>query len=96
MPKHDPIPPRRPKRPRMDQTTARTVRRWTIGLGVSAFLLIAMAPFTNGTDDRIVSILAAATLITGAIVIPRPTGFRAILAVTAMLCVMVAVGIIRA
>lgn len=78
MPDHDPEPRRR-----LTIREARTVRHWILGLAATSFVLIALSPFTTEEQDRVLTLVAAATLATGAIVVRRPVGFRVILALCA-------------
>lgn len=54
-----------------------------------ATAVIMASPFTSAAEDRIVSLVVAATFATGAIVSSAPRGFRLILMATSVACVVV-------
>lgn len=88
---HDPK-----QRSRLSPEEARTVRTWIIILLAVSTVLIALAPYTSPDADRIISIIATATLATGAIRVRRPTGFRIILAATSLASLLAALGLLHA
>lgn len=87
MPEHDPVPRRR-----LSVDEARTVRRWIIGLLAASVMLSVIAPTTTVDQDRVISLLAAATMATGAVVVRRPVGFRIILALATLVAAVAATG----
>ena len=90
MPDHDPIPRRR-----LTARQARTVRHWIMGLAASSLIVIGLSPVTSEDQDKVITLVVAATLATGAIVVRRPVGFRVILALASTVSVASALGWIR-
>ena len=90
MPEHDPTPRRR-----LSASQARTVRHWIIGLITASVLLTMMAPNTTEDQDRAITLVVAASLTTGAVVVRRPIGFRIILTVATIIAMCSAMGWLR-
>ena len=87
MPDHDPTPRRS-----LTPSEARTVRHWIIGLVAASVMLSVIAPTTTADQDRVISLLAATTLATGAVVVRRPIGFRVILVLSTLVALAAATG----